>query len=443
MVGLLFAPVSAAAQQVPADLTLSQALQISRDNHPSYGVQSARLDAADAQERSSAWWLSLLPNVSISSGYGVTQSRILTGTDEFGRPVRLDDPISFRRTDSDFGPDIGQITLFDGGANIRNARSTRASVRASRAGVDAETFQFESQLVRSYYAAVQAERRIDLEDRLLGTARLNLDAADRLMRVGAQDPLDRLGAELAVADAEGRLETALGDVRKARLTLADAMGVPRETEFTLSDELPEVFDPATLDVDQLIGLALGENPSLAQVAASADQQRYDLMNQRMSRWPIVNATLSTRRGSAQGTGSDPLFYLNPLNQTYTFGVNVRLNLFDRFQSSSRIAQSRANYAASNETVRLRRLQTESDVRGAVLDLENLYRSLERLDRRSELGRQQVEMAEEKYRLGSLSFRDLQSSIDTAYQAEYDALTARFDFVTALLALEEAVGTSIR
>lgn len=443
---LLALPLAAAAQEpvaIPADLTLQGALDIAREQHPAYRVQQARLAAADALERSADSWLRFLPDVSFGLGAQVTQSRVLTGTDEFGRPIRLDEPISYRRTDSDLGPSISRITLFDGGEGLRQSRSTRAGVRATRASIAAESVRLESELIRDYYTAVRTERQIALDERLLESTRVNFEAAQRLLRVGIQDPLDVLSAELAFAEAEQRLEQSRGEARKARLSLADGMGVPREVAFTLADELPTVFDPTELNAEEIVASALTGSPLVAQTEAAAEQRRYAQMSARADRWPTVAAYLSMRPGTSLGSGSDPLFYLNPMNQTYQVGLNVRLNLFDRFQTSNRIAQANADFAGATESLRAQRLQTQSDVRGLLIDLENLYRALSLRERTAELSRERLELSQEKYRLGSMSFRDLQEAVDDSYRADYDALTAHFDFADALIALEEQVGRRLR
>jgi outer membrane protein len=290
---------------------------------------------------------------------------------------------------------------------------------------------------------VQAERQIELEARRLESTRINLEATQRLLLVGAQDPLAVLTAELETAQAEQNLELARGQARITRLALMDAMGAGLDLEFTLADQLPDVFDPSQLDAGLLVEAAVSESPTVMQVSASAEQTRYSLAGARAERWPTVSANLGIYRGSQLGNGSDPLFYLNPLNQTYSFSLNVGFSLFDRFQSSNLIAQERANYAVALEGLRATQMQTETAVRGAIIELQNVYRSLLLLDRSAVLARQQLELSQQKFRLGSMNFSELQISVDAAYQAEYDALSARFDFANAVLTLEEAVGAPVR
>ncbi|HUE97323.1 MAG TPA: TolC family protein [Longimicrobiaceae bacterium] len=423
---------------VPAELTLEAALRIARERNPAYAVQTARLAAADAAERTVDSWLRYIPTLSFGLNASVTQARTPTGTDEFGRPIKLDEPLTFRRTDSAMGPSFGQITLFDGGRSLRQARSTRAGVRGTRAQIAAESIQLESQLVRGYFTAVRMERQVELDEHLLESTRLNFEAAQRLLRVGTQDALDVLNAELAVARAEHRLEQTRGEVRKSRLALTEAMGIGREVAFALADELPEVTDPSSLDIDLLVASAATGNPALAQLDAAAQQSRYELLDSRFARWPTLSVVMSTRSGF-QGSGADPLFYLNPLNQTYTVGLNVGISLFDRFQASNRVAQARAGYAGVTESLRARRFQIETEVRQTFIDLENLYRTLTLQQRTADLARERLDLSQQKYRLGTLSFRELQDAVDVAYQAEYDALAARFDFAEARVTLEEQIG----
>ncbi|MGY8778134.1 MAG: hypothetical protein ACKVIN_08425, partial [Longimicrobiales bacterium] len=55
----------------------------------------------------------------------------------------------------------------------------------------------------------------------------------------------------------------------------------------------------------------------------------------------------------------------------------------------------------------------------------------------------LRLAREEYRLGSRSFEDLRSSFQQESTTRRDSIAARYNFVDALLALEEAVGSSVR
>lgn len=435
----LRAQTPVAPPPLPDSLTLADALRIGHEQNPVYRVQEAQLDANEAAERANASWLNYLPTIWLGFSATALQSRQLAGRDDFGRPIPLDEPITFRQTDFEIGPQFGTITLFDGGNRIRNSRSTRAGLRGERARIDGEALTAESELIIAYYAAVVAAHQVDAAARQVEFTKVNLEAANRLLRVGAQDPLDVLSAELEALEAENSLEQALGEVRKAKLVLLNEMGIGAEIDFGLADELPQPFDPATINAATLVSLALENSPQIASATASSEQSRYSLLNAQAGRWPTLTANLGISPGNPVGSGADPLFYLNPMNQTYRASVTVSLNIFDRLRTSTEIASARAGFVAASENQRALRLQVENRVRELLIDLDNIHRRIDLQERTAALSIEQAELSQEKYRLGALSFRDLQIAIDAAFTAEQDALNARLDFARTRVEIEGLVG----
>lgn len=427
------------AQEAPPELSLAEALEVAREHNPDYRKALAGVEVAAADERRA--WGSLLPALSLGFSTGLSQSRVLTGTDEFGRPVRLDDPAVFTHTSAGQTLSLGAITLFDGGARVREARATRASASATRAGVEAEAVRLESRIARSYYDALRAERQIALEEQLLESARDRLAATERLLRVAVSSPVDLLGAEVEVAQREQAVERARGEARKARLALGDAMGVGREVPFTLSHHLPAVVDPSGLDGDALVRAALERSPVLAQLGSRTEAAGHRLHAARAARWPTLSISpyASRRVGAA---GYDALFDLNPLDQNYGLSVSVSLPLFNQFRTTHSVEQARAGHLGAEEDLRAGRLQVETEVRAALIDLQNAHRALALAERSAALSRERLEMAHERYRLAGIGFTELQDVVDRAAAAEREALSARFDLAVARVELEERAGVRL-
>ncbi len=432
-------PAPAAGQERPAALSIAEALQIARENNPAYRKALTDLAVADADERRA--WAALLPSLNLNVSTGVTQSRVLTGTDEFGRPVRLDDPSVFTRTSSGQSISIGAITLFDGGARLREARAVRASARATRVGVEAEAVRLEARIARAYHEAMRTERIIELEEALLVSARERREATERLLRAAIRNPLDLAGAEVDVAQREQAVERARGEWRKARLTLGEAMGLSQPVQRPLTAEMPPIFDPEGLDADRLVNEALERNPLLAQASTRSAAAGHRLRAARAARWPIVSVSPFVSRGVG-ASGYDALFDLNPRDQSYGASFSVSLPIFNQFRTTGSIAQAQASAHAGEEDLRAARLQVETAVRAALIDLQSAYRRVRLADRTAELSRQRVQMAHERYRLGGVTYAELQDVVDRAGDAEREALLARFEFAAARVQLEEQAGVRV-
>jgi outer membrane protein TolC len=445
LLGICLSAVPIAAQEGVGDgarttLTLAEALEIARENNPTYRIARSDLETAATLDRST--WTAFLPTVSLSIGTGISQSRNFTGQDEFGRPVRREDPVVYTSSSSSQTVGMGQVTLFDGGQKLAGARGDHARAEALRAGVEAASVELRVRLTRRYQAAVAAEREIALNQRTLASAREALEGTQRLLRIGRTDPLDLLGAELQVAEREHALERARGASRAARLALGDEMGLGREIDGDLVDDLPNAFDPAALDVDRIVASAMESSPTLGRLGAAATAAEHQLGAARGRRWPSVTLSGSTGRRIGR-TGSEALFELNPLDQSYGVNLSFSLPLFDQHQTSDAITRARLDRFAAEENLRAGRIQTESRIRGAVIDLENAYRDIQLAERSADLSRQRLELAEQKFELGGISFDDLRNASDDAFAREHAVLNARHDFAAALLALEEAVGGPVR
>jgi outer membrane protein len=139
---------------------------------------------------------------------------------------------------------------------------------------------------------------------------------------------------------------------------------------------------------------------------------------------------------------EALFELNPQNRSFSFGLGASIPLFNNFKTSLQIAQAVASKDDANEDAREARLRVERLVRGALIDLENSHKLLELAELKAELSRERLELAQEQYRNGAMTFTELQNVIDRMADAERQVVDARFGYATARAYLEEYAGTKV-
>ena len=424
------------AQQAATALTLDEALRIARAGNPEFLRTANDLDVAQNSVRSA--WGGFLPSVSTSLSFSGSRSTTLTSEDPFGEPIESPSPVTSTRSSAGQGVSA-QMTLFDGGSTLRNLQARRAAYNGVDAQIEAQAVQLDARVSREYFQAVRAVRNIALEEYLLESARDRLARTEQLLRLAARNREDVLGARSDVAQSEQNVERARGEADKARVTLATTLGMHPTTSITVDTALPRVFDPADLDVEALVANALANSPLVKQREAALRAARYSASAARARRLPTISANAGYNRGaSARGYGAFGEF--NPgENSGFNFGVGVSLPLFSRFQTSEAIAQARANAVDADHDLRAAQLTVERDVRTAVIDLDNAYRSLQLAEEQVALNRERQELTQERYRLGGSDFTTLQNVIDRTAQAERQALEALFGFINARISLEEKLG----
>src|SRR5690606_7757077 len=115
----------------------------------------------------------------------------------------------------------------------------------------------------------QAQRRLEVEEALLASAREQLAMTEQRFQIGSANREDVLGSQATVANREQAMLQAQGEVDKSRLEVLRVLGVKGSTDFTLVDGFPEVFDPSLLDADALVQAAMATSPRVVQREAEA------------------------------------------------------------------------------------------------------------------------------------------------------------------------------
>ncbi|MBI2796505.1 MAG: TolC family protein [Gemmatimonadetes bacterium] len=418
----------AAAQQASIVLTLGDAARLAARQSASVQVSQARADQADArvtQRRSE-----LLPNLSAtvqdgertfnSASFGITipGGPFPPGGAVLG-PVRNYD---LRARAS--------VTLLDYGAwqRTRSAQSSATAARADAASVaDMAANIGAIAYLRSLRAdAVLRARTADsvLADELVGIAR-------EQVRSGVGIGLDLTRAQSQAAAARAQLIGARGENDRARLDLYRALGLPLDARVVLGDSLA-ARDRAPLPFYQdAVVLAIKVRPDLAAAAAQLEAQRQSLSASRADRFPTIG--LAADQG-ATGVTTDRML------NTWTWGVQVSIPIFDGFRRSGREAEQSAALRELEARDRDLRQQVTIEVRGALLDVRSAVEQSDASDTRLRLAEQELAEARDRFRAGVAGNADVITaslSLNAARTQQVDALT---QLRAARVALARVMGT---
>src|SRR5205814_4915207 len=118
-------------------------------------------------------------------------------------------------------------------------------------------------------------------------------------------------------------------------------------------------------------------------------------------------------------------YTHLLN-TYTYGLQVTLPIFEGFRTSARVQQQAAALHEAEARQHDVELQIVTDVRSALLDLSASQELLGAARERLSLGEQEVAQSRERFRAGVAGNADVitaQLNLDTARSQYIDALAS--------------------
>jgi outer membrane protein len=435
LVQLSFA-APAAARQTTQALTLEEAKRIAAAQNPAARRALASRDLAEVRERQ-AYNGVFRPQFGSGLNFSIGRFRRYTAEDFTGQP--LENPYYAQATSSSTSQSIGMSMELFSGSRWLELSGARAGVRQSQAALSTELHQVGAEVERRFYRVLLADDAVALEERLAATARERREVQKHRVAAGMALPVDLLGAEIEVLDHESRLEESRGEALKARLQLLDALGMTRDVELELAGTVPEAFDPSHIGADAVVARALRSSPRVQQAEMELENSHLQRRRARAFRWPTVRGNAAYTRNRATA-GSDAFFELFPKNWGYDVSLQVSLPVpILRFNENLGIAAAEISHTRVAEDDATTRATLERQVRAAVIDLNNSYRSLESARRRAELSTERARLAMEGNRHGTVSFIEFQQYNDQEAQAHRALLNARVAFTTVLLALEELLG----
>lgn len=391
-----------AACQEPMRLTLAEAEKLAVQNHPRIAAANLNAKAAGQQpvELRSAYQPQLIGSL---TGVGAdTASRIAAGG--------LTNPSLYNRLGA--GLAISQlITDFGRTGHLLGASKLHVQAQEQSALATKVDILLETDL--AYFGVQRAEAilkvaRKTVEARGLVAAQVRALAASQL-----KSSLDVSFAEVNLQESQLLLVGAEGDYRSTIAILANAIALPNQTAFVLSEEpLPDTLPDTAAP---LIRDAATNRPELAALRLELESAERVIKAEKALNYPTLSAS-----GAA---GFSPAGQTQVADRYGAFGLNLNIPLWNGglFRARQLEAEYRAQAASRNV----------QDLENRVIrDVTSAYLSARTAFDRLALTRKLVEQAELALRLAKTRYDLGISAIVELSQAELNLTTAQIAGETA-------------
>src|SRR6266542_2367151 len=475
----------AASAAVTAALSLADAISVAKEKNPAFQqAQNNRGPAAWGVR--GAYSSLLIPSLTASGGMSYTGPGSQTFlTESFTQSVS---------TVSSFY-DLG-LSWQLSGTTLSQPGLAKAQLRAT----DADNAGAENVLVtgikQQYLTVLQADAQADLARKTLQRNEEFLKLAQARYGVGPATLLDVRQAQVARGQAEVGLLRAKTLVNVEKLRLFEQMGVTPPLDVA-AVRLTDTFTVQTPEwqLPDLLTMAEQQNPALKALRAREGAAAWNVRAATSSYGPALSLSAGWSGFTQQFTDVNPLIYTgeqagqaryfqclsndsvrtsaglgavgcnsqlwdpttdekavrdaNPVfpfhftQQPFQARLTVTLPIFNNFLREQSVSNARAQHDNLEESVRARGLAVQTDVSQAYLTLQTAYRTVGLQDTNRSAAREQLQLATERYRVGSGTFFELLDAQVAALRAESDAVNATYDYHKALALLEAAVGRSLR
>jgi outer membrane protein TolC len=321
-----------------------------------------------------------------------------------------------------------QQSVFDF-SSIRRFQASKAGVAAARSDVDGTAEQVAAQVARAYLAAVKADTDVETAQANVYLSQALLKQSENEKEAGTGTGIEVTRARVQLANDRQHLVEALNARKAAHLRLLRAMNARLDTEIRLTDKLGyEPVDAVTLQ--QARAQALEERPDYKAQQDREHNAQLSASATKMERLPTIAAFGDY---GAIGTGLDSSL------PTRTYGISIKVPLFDGARRDARRAESASQFRAEKTRTADLKQQIELDVRLALDSLASADEEVKVSQEGLALSENELAQAQRRYDAGvatGVEVTDAQTRLERARDNQTAAL---YNYNVARIDLAQAMG----
>jgi outer membrane protein len=314
-------------------------------------------------------------------------------------------------------------------SSIRRYQASKWGVAAAKSDATNTDEQVAAQVARAYLVAVKADTDVETAQANVALSEALLKQAQNEKTAGTGTGIEITRAEVQLANDRQRLVQVRNARRAAHLRLLRAMNMRLDVEIELTDRLQYV--PVDLvTVEEAKVLAIKERPDYQAQQNREATARLSASATRMERLPSVAAF------GDYGDSGTGLFTAVP---TRTYGIQVRIPIFDGGRRDARRAESNSQYRLEQARTRDLKEQIELDVRLALDSLHSADDEVKVSRDGLSLAENELAQARRRYAAGvanSVEVTDAQTRLERARDNQTGAL---YNYNVARIDLAQAMG----
>lgn len=418
------------AQPAPVKLSLARAVELAISPEGNARLQLADEAVKQAQSRSAQARAALLPDLEATVGQQ-NQTRNLAAMG-----IRLDAPIPGFQ----FPTFVGPFNTFDVRSSVTQNIFDFSSIRryqASKAGVDSARSergntqdQVAARVAKAYLAGLRADAEVEAVQANVDLAKAVLKQSTDQKEAGTGTGIEVTRARVQLSNEQQRLLVAQNERRRARLQLLREVGLRLDTEVELADTLTYTpAEPLTLEAAKAEALK-----SRADWRAQQDRENQARMSSSATKMERLPSVAGFADYGSIGSSINNAF------PTRTYGVSVRVPIFDGGRRDARRGESASQHRQERVRTNDLREQIELEVRVALDAIASADDQVKVATEGLTLAENEIGQARRRYDAGvanGLEVTDAQTRLE---RARDNRIAALFNYNVARIDLAQAQGT---
>jgi TolC family type I secretion outer membrane protein len=415
------------AEEPPAvgtGLTLKEAVEIALAHHPTLLAARGALQAQRARvgEARSNYF----PQLDLQSDYTRATSNFAPNPQFRGlnQATASESNTSFDNYSASLSL---QQRIFDFGKTSAEVELARENLQGSSWNEEASRQTIVVNVKVAYFGLLEARHLVQVNEETVRQFQEHLEQTQGFYKAGTRTRFDVTKAEVDLTNARLELIKARNAEDVARITLANAMGVPDQPIGKLEELLS--FKKIEILEDQAIREALESRPELLSLSAQRRAAEASVRSAKRNYFPVLF-------GVADYTYRGQDF---PLVWNWDLSLNLTVPIFSGYRTQSQVAEARANLlvvGANEEALR----------QNVILEVHQAFSNLKDAEERVQTSEIVVRQAEENFDLANGRF---QAGVGTSVErtdaqvlltnAKTSQIQALYDYRVAEAQLLKAMG----
>ena len=414
-------------------ITLRQAITIALHQNTSVIKSANNLETSNAAVKNA--YGNFLPNLNFSSGWNwqrVSNGKGATVVNYFGEAQTLGPTETDSRSYSmSLG---GNVTLFDGLANISSLNQKKNDLQSAKYDLDKLRQDVSLQTVNLFITITNNEKILKFQEEDLKYNKDMLNKVKEMFDLRMKANVDLYAQEFQTSNAQLSYLQAKSNYEKSKIALLNYLSKDILKDYTFamdSSYLPDEVKNID-DINALYKTALINRSDYQSSKLKFENSEYQLTTARGGYFPSLSGNYGFSTSATQ-----PKDLLS--RKVYNFGLSLSLPIFSRWSTEYATQSAQVQIKNTNEDLNALERQIKSDLKNAVLDLQTATLQLEVTKAALKSALETWQIKRDSYTLGSATFIDQQQSYRDYVQATNNAIASESNYILKQFGLLSALG----
>lgn len=290
-----------------------------------------------------------------------------------------------------------------------------------------------AQIITAYFNIVRQQKISDVFESTLEISEQRIQIAETRKDLGSGSEYDLLQARAdynADRAAVIRQEVTLAD---AKILLNELIGRDVESAFFVQMDIPV---NSSLEYDEILASALSNNLQLAAAKTNQRVTELEIREIKAERFPEIDLNM----GYGYNLNESGAGFLELSRSTgFNYGVTARITLFDGFNRERRRQNAQIELKNRQLTIREQEQQVKAGINSEFNSYLNALRLVELEEENLSYAEQTVDIALERFKLGTINSIELREAQRTLIDAESRLIQARYEAKAAETELFRLMG----